>query len=105
MAAFHSMAHRMTSIPMSTPRYEAEKHRIIEVGRINSCPRSTTDNIIERHELEKQRFDSAILFAQTKNEETKRVVLPYLHRPTNELAYIEIMVSKQLIKMCIVSRN
>lgn len=87
MAALHSMAHRMISIPLSSERYEIEKDRIIEIGRINGYS-STVINIIKKHELKKQLSDSSTLFSPTKKDETNGIVLPYLHQSTSRLARI-----------------
>lgn len=77
MAALHSMAHRMVSISLSSERYDVEKNRIIDFGRINGYPSSTVNNIVKRHELKKQRLELSVLFAKT-NLDTKRIVTPCL---------------------------
>src|ERR1700704_3091572 len=85
MAAFHSMAHRMVSMPLNKERYENEMQRIIEIGKINGYSSSTINNIINKHEIKKRQTDTSTLFDTTRNE-TKRVVLPYAHTTTNLLS-------------------
>lgn len=85
MAALRSMPHRMVSMLLSSERYDVEKNRIIDIGRINGYPSSTVNNIVKRHELKKQRLESSVLFAKTKDD-TKRIVIPYLQHTSNELS-------------------
>lgn len=78
MAAIHSMAHRLVSLPLNQSRYELERKRILEIGLINGYPNSTVNNIISKHELKRRRVESSILFESTKEIDKKRIVLPYL---------------------------
>lgn len=78
----------MISIPLSSERYDLEKKRIIDTGRINGYPSSNVNNIIKRHELKKQRLELSSLFVNTKKDHPKRVVLPYLQNTSEQLSRI-----------------
>lgn len=59
----------------------------MEIGRINGYNKSTVDNIIKRHEIKKQRLEASSLFIHTKeDEETKRVVIPYVHQSNVQMS-------------------
>lgn len=64
MAALHSMAHRMLTLPLSSERYDIERNHIIDIGRVNGSNNSTVDNIIKKHEIKKQRMESSISYLQ-----------------------------------------
>lgn len=53
MAAFHSMANRMVSMPLTDERYETEKRRIIDIGNFNGYKSRTINDIISKHEAKK----------------------------------------------------
>lgn len=59
-AAFHSMAHRLYSIPMTKQAFNDEKKYIIEVARINGYSRKFIDKIFNKHQQPTQQnfFDS-----------------------------------------------
>lgn len=87
MAAFHSMAHRMVSMPLNDVRYETENRRIMDIGKINGYSSTTINNIINKHEIKKRLRDASTLLDTTK-EEIERVVLPYAHTTTNSLSKV-----------------
>ncbi len=86
MAAMHSMAHRMVSLPLNSTRYTAETDKIVEIGRINGYPESTVRNIIAKHETKKRLLESSILFENVEEMETKRIVMPYLSHTNKQLS-------------------
>lgn len=77
MAAFHSMAKRMVSMPLSSDRYDKERNFIIETGRINGYERKTIENIIKVHERRNQQAESSVLFLNQNREDKKRIVVPF----------------------------
>lgn len=96
MAVFHSMAHRLVSIPLNSVRYEIETEKILEIGRINGYPSTTIKHIIRKHEIKKEHLEVSILFNEVK-EETNRVVIPYAQASTNELAYMYRKYGQQAV--------
>jgi Reverse transcriptase (RNA-dependent DNA polymerase) len=46
-AAFHSMAHRLTNVPMSPKDYEKERENVVNIGLLNGYNRKFTDDIDE----------------------------------------------------------
>jgi hypothetical protein len=52
-AAFHSMAHRLTNVPMSPKDYEKERENIVNIRLLNGYNRKFTDDIIKKHERRK----------------------------------------------------
>lgn len=86
MAALHSMAHRMVSLPLNSTRYDVERNRIVEIGRINGYPDNTVHNIISKHETKKRRLESSVLFSSAEKDETQRIVMPYLNHTNKEFS-------------------
>lgn len=67
-------------------KYEPERKRIAEIGRINGYATATVEHIVKKHDLKQQRIESSILFSTVKKDEPKRIVLPYLHHKTHQLS-------------------
>lgn len=76
-AAFNSMIHRLTNIPLSTENYEIEKQFIYEAAKVNGYSSSIVDQTIRKF---KNKKDLKQCFSLTPIEEKstkKRIVLPY----------------------------
>lgn len=87
IAAFHSMAHRMVSIPLRPDRYEAERERIVEIGKVNGYQRQTIMNIVAKHEDKKRKLETSVLFESSiVKENVQRAVIPFVERANGALS-------------------
>lgn len=79
MASFHSMAHRLVSIPLTEARYQKKRNYIIELGKINGYANDTIDRVAETEKHErKARLTETTTLSQTRDtEEIKRVSVPF----------------------------
>lgn len=77
MAAFHSMAHRLTTVPLTQTRYRIERDYIIELGNINGCKHEMIERIIRKHEQKATLTEATSLSQSRDKEKTKRVNVPF----------------------------
>lgn len=85
-AAFHSMAHRLFSIPMEKEEFEAERVKIHEAAELNGYDREFINKIIRKHERKKHRQDATTL--QPEKSENQRISLPFYPKVTNAIQNI-----------------
>ena len=86
VAAFHSMADRLVSIPMSDDKYEAEVKKMIRMGEVNGYPRSTIINIINKHKRKKENLEFSTFFGmKNTDEEIKRRSVIFYPKVTRTL--------------------
>lgn len=86
MAAFHSMAHRISCLPLSVQNYKKEYDYMVDSAIVNGYEKSMIDRIIKKHADKIRKSNSSTLFSQSKlNDEVKRVRVTYAPRVTNKL--------------------
>lgn len=87
-AAFNSMIHRLTNIPLSTENYETEKQHIYEAAKLNGYESSMIDQTIRKFKR-KQHIKQCSSLTPIEEEKVtkKRIVLPY-HVATKEICRI-----------------
>lgn len=86
MAAFHSMAHRITSLPLSIQSYKLEYEYMKEAAIVNGYTTSMVDNIIKQHSDKAHKNNMSTLFSQQKLEKSvNRVRITYVPKVTNKL--------------------
>lgn len=61
MAAFHSMAKRMVSMPLNNQRYEKEREFILKMRKINGYDSKTIENVIKVQEHRAQQIEATTL--------------------------------------------
>lgn len=88
MAGFHSMVHRLLSIPMSTVNYETELNYIYHLAQINGYYRTEIDSILRKHLAKKHRSEMSSFFELRESESIRRIGIPYYPIITNKLAPI-----------------
>ena len=82
-AAFHSMAHRLHSIPMEKEEFETEIHKIRQAAVQNGYDHSFVNKILRKHERKKHRRDATTL--EPEREDIKRISLPFYPAITNKI--------------------
>lgn len=86
MAAFHSMAHRITNLPLSINNYMAEYNYMLEAAVINGYKTSDVDRIIKKHSDKVHKNNMSTLFSQSKaDKKVNRLRLTYVPKATNKL--------------------
>lgn len=97
MAAFHSMANRLVSIPLNEGKYTTERNYIIERGKINGYDNKTIDNIIKVHERKSGLREVIILSQRIENDSVKRVSVPFDPTVCKELSKTYRKVNYQMV--------
>ncbi|XP_055527043.1 uncharacterized protein LOC129719678 [Wyeomyia smithii] len=82
-AAFHSMAHRLYSIPMEKEDFEAERKKIHEAADLNGYDEEYVNKILRKHERKRHRRNATTL--EPEKEEIKRISLPFFPKLTNTI--------------------
>lgn len=54
MAAFHSMAHRLVSFPLTNDAYTKERETILSIGQMNGYKTQSVERVIRKHERKKE---------------------------------------------------
>lgn len=85
LAAYHSMAHFMVSIPLSEENQAKEKEKIIEIGKVNGYKRSTITNIINKHVSKNELRNISTFYDNTPKEPVKRIGIRYFPNVTKKL--------------------
>lgn len=87
MAAYHSMAHYMMSIPLSDHKIEKETNKILEIGRVNGFKESAILDIIDKHKEKKQRSEMSTLY-DDPDDPPKRISFRYYPKVTKSLKHV-----------------
>lgn len=79
MAAYHSMAHRMVSLPLTKESYEKETAKMVSIGRLNGYQCSTIEKIIAKHEKKKELKEMSTFYERQKmeKEEVRRASMTH----------------------------
>lgn len=89
LAAFHSLAHRLVSLPLSLPNYIKEHNYIKEAAKVNGYSESIVNNIIKRHAKRHNDANLTTLLTQNKKidqaDALKRVSVTFAPTITNGL--------------------
>lgn len=85
MAAYHSMAHFMTNLPLTESKVTEETRKIVEIGETNGYKKSTIIDIIRKHQRKKTLRDVTTLKSIDKNEPLRRIGIRYFPRVTDKL--------------------
>lgn len=80
-AAFHSMVHRLFSIPMEKDDFVAERDKIHNAAVVNGYGKEFVDKILRKHQRKKHRLDATTL--RPEKEEAQRISLPFYPKLTN----------------------
>lgn len=91
MAAYHGMAHFMTSLPLNDLKIEKETRKILDMGLVNGFKEDAVLGIINKH-LRKKQMKNISTFFEEPPEPPKRVSVRYYPEVTNLL--------KPLYKQC-----
>lgn len=86
-AAFHSMAHRLCTLPLSIEHYKNEYDYMKSVAVVNGYQISIVDNIIKKHAKKAKKLNATTLTPLDKPEKT-RVSVSYIPQITNKLKNI-----------------
>lgn len=84
MAAYHSMANFMVSIPLSDKKFRIETEKIIRMGAVNGYRESTVRSIINKHVKKRERTNFSTL-EDSEAESKKRVSVRYFPLITNQI--------------------
>lgn len=84
MAAYHSMANFMFSLPLSDDKIESETKKILEIGRVNGFKEAAISDIIEKHK-EKKRLTEISTFFMEPPDAPKRISVRYYPKVTRSL--------------------
>lgn len=85
-AAFHSMAHRLCTLPLSIEHYKREYEYIKNVADVNGYSEKMVDDIIKSHAKKAKRKNMSTHFDVSNNENKKvRVSMCYAPIITNKL--------------------
>lgn len=86
MAAYHSMAHRISNLPLSIQNYKSEYDYMVDTAVTNGYKASDVDRIIKKHADKVRKNNLSTLFSQNKTEiKTRRVRVTYAPKVTNKL--------------------
>lgn len=69
LAAFHSLAHRLVSLPLSPTNYMAEYQYIQRVAHLNGYSTDLIDQIIKKHAHKQDKNNLSTLFTQPKTRD------------------------------------
>lgn len=85
-AAFHSMAHRLCSLPLSIKHYKHEYEYIKSVADVNGYSENIVDKIIANHAKKVKRKNMSTFFNNKEREnEKKKVSMSYAPTITTKL--------------------
>lgn len=84
MAAYHGMAHFMTSLPLTDEKIEKETKKILDIGVVNGYKVTAIERIISRHKMKKQLLEMSTLHNES-DEPPKRVSIRYYPKVTKLL--------------------
>jgi hypothetical protein len=86
-AAFHSMVHRICNFNLSDEKYDKEKKRILEMGRvIGYSAKIILKIILEHEEIIRKQSLSTFYHLTDRNQSTKRISVPFF---PNDIQYYE----------------
>lgn len=85
LAAYHTMAHFMTNLPLTPENFAKESEKIIEIGKINGYNAHTIKNIINKHVRKKDLQGMSTFYNETTKEPTKRIGIRYFPNVTKKL--------------------
>lgn len=89
LAAFHSLAHRLVSLPLSMTTHRKEYKYIQSVANINEYGAELIDKIIKKHVLKKEKSNLSTLFSQPNAtisaDDLKRTAIIFYPAVTNHL--------------------
>jgi len=88
LAAFHSMVHRLCSLPLSASAYKVEYDHILHLADVNGYKKSLVDRLIVKHSRNIKNNRMSTLFSQnklTKKSNQKRVSVTFSPNITNSL--------------------
>lgn len=86
LAAYHSMAHFMFSLPLSENKILNETQKIVDIGRANGYCETTIRNIISKHRNKRALMDfSTLRNATSQGDQMKRVGVRYFPEVTDKL--------------------
>lgn len=86
-ASFHSMAHRLCTLPLSIEHYRNEYEYMKSLATFNGYPISLIDSIIKKHAKKSKRLNLTTLLDLDKPEK-RRVAVSYVPKITNNLKSI-----------------
>lgn len=84
-AVFHSLIHRLISLPLNIKNYTTEYNYIKNVALVNGYPQNLVDNIIKKKLNKKFLNESTTLYKQTENEQLKYTKVMYVPEITSKL--------------------
>lgn len=88
LAAFHSMAYRLCSLPLSIEHFKNEYDYMKTVAEVNGYSVSMIDKIIQKHAKKIKRLNSTTLTSSLEKSEKTRVSVSYIPEITNKLKRI-----------------
>lgn len=84
-SSFHSMAHRLCTVPLSIEHYKNEYDYMKQIATKNGYPISMVDKIIKKHANKNKKLNATTLSPCLDKSEKKRVAVSYIPRITNHL--------------------
>ncbi len=97
MAAYHSMAHFMFSLPLSDEKIKVETARILEIGEVNGFKNSAISCIIDKHRKKKQLTEISTFNFDPSDAPPVRVGIRYHPEITKLLKPIYRNVNMELV--------
>lgn len=85
MSAFHSMAHRLVSLPLTEKNYEVELKNMCEMAVTNGYTSDRVKKIVKKHKRRARLKRITSLSPIIKDEDLKRLPMPYVPGFTEEM--------------------
>ncbi len=73
LAAYHSMAHFMFSLPLTKQKIEKETEKFLEIGEVNGFSRNAVLDIIDSHRRKKKRNEISTFYNAPNDAPPKRI--------------------------------
>lgn len=77
MAAYHSMAHFMFSLPLTEEKINIETAKILEIGEENGFKNAAVMNIINKHRQKKRSTEISTFYSEPPEVPPKRIGIRY----------------------------
>jgi hypothetical protein len=97
LAPFHSMAHRLCTLPLSLKNYKNEYDYIQQAAKVNGYDSNEIDRIIKHHSEKIRRNNLSTFFYQQRENNLKRVSVTFAPKITNKLKNIFRKQNMQIV--------
>lgn len=97
MAAYHSMAHFMFSLPLTDEKIRIETEKILEIGEVNGFPRESVKNIINKHKAKKCLTNISTFYSEPPDGAPKRIGIRYFPEVTKMLRPVYSRMGMELV--------